>query len=333
MSETASAAAEKQITSITAPTSNPGRELLLYGMDREQMDLLKRTIAKGVTDDQLSLFLMTAKRRRLDPFARQIWAVLRYDKDSRTHVMSIQTGIDGFRVVAQRTGQYAGQDAPQWCGIDGAWTDVWLSDEPPLAARVLVYRKDIERPFVGIAKLKSYAMYKDDGKTLSSKWGQMPEHMLAKCAEALGMRKAFPEDLSGLYTPEEMDHVESIDVPYVEKLQPTAATEPQVDTWAEFLADLTEIGEPLVEKCGLPVAQWTEEEVSAAWRRAIAHDTVQAINKEIGPWALVIDRHAKVATRVARLKDVLAPEYKARTAAIREADKARQAAAPEGGQA
>ena len=133
-------------------------------------------------------------------------------------VMAIQTGIDGYRAIAARTNEYDGQEGPFWCGEDGLWRDVWLPKEPPRAAKVLVYRKGVSRPSPGIAHLKGYAAYKDDGKTLAAKWGQMPEHMLAKCAEALALRKAFPEELSGINTDDEMDHVDAIDVPSVERL-------------------------------------------------------------------------------------------------------------------
>jgi phage recombination protein Bet len=133
----------------------------------------------------------------------------RYTRNSepiadREHVrMSVQATIDGFRVVAERSGKYVGQDGPYWCGPDAKWLDVWLAEDAPAAAKIGVWKSGAKAPTYGVATFKEYAQRGKQGQ-LTGLWGKMPSNQLAKCAEALALRKAFPNELSGIYTTEEM---------------------------------------------------------------------------------------------------------------------------------
>jgi phage recombination protein Bet len=171
----------------------------------EDISIIKNVIAKDCTDDELKLFLAVCKSTGLNPFAKQIYCVKRKSKDPKYQdSMRIQTGIDGFRLIAQRTGKYRGQLGAYWCGNDGKWVDVWLSDDPPAAAKVGVIHADFGEPLWKVAKFKSY----NQSNYPSSLWVKMPEVMIAKVAEALAIRAAFPQELSGLYTADEMNQAD-----------------------------------------------------------------------------------------------------------------------------
>ena len=137
-------------------------------------------------------FLQHCRRTQLDPIARQIYAICRKGR------WGIQISIDGARLIAERSGKYAGQTPVEWTGDGQTWTQVWLDRQPPAAARVGVHRSDFREPLYAVANFQAYAA----GGPM---WDKMPALMIGKCAEMLALRKAFPQDLSGLYSTEEMD--------------------------------------------------------------------------------------------------------------------------------
>lgn len=168
----------------------------------EQVALIRRTMLtpqkRKPTDDEVALFVGQCKRTGLDPFTRQIYA--QYRSSHNVEKMSVQATIDGLRLVAERTGQYVGQDGPWWSDKDTDWTDAWFKSDAPRAAKVTV------RKVIGgqVAQTSAVAHWGEYAQTYSQMWKGKPALMLAKCAEALALRKAFPNNLSGIYTAEEM---------------------------------------------------------------------------------------------------------------------------------
>lgn len=234
-----------------------GNEIVKRGeLTISQIELISRTIAKGASPDELKLFLHQCDRTGLDPFSRQIYCIERwgYDAAKKQAVKSMvtQVAIDGLRVVAQRSNEYAGQTTPEWCGKDGKWVQVWLSDEPPAAARVGVYRKDFKEPLYAVARYNAYVQRKkavppEKIGEPNKFWATMPDLMLSKCAEALALRKAFPQDMSGLYIQEEMG-----------QQPPPAHTDAEiVDTATGEIAELP----PAVDEPPVEVLKPTEKQL------------------------------------------------------------------------
>lgn len=175
------------------------KALSTMGMDKQivvtpdQLDLVKRTVFKGCTDDELKFYIYTCQRKGVHPLDKMIHPVARTGADG-SRVVSFQAGIDFMRSDAESTGEYDGQDAPEF-EFDDPQNPDW-----PTKATVKIYRKGMTRPFIGEARWKEFY----PGEKMGFQWRKMPCVMLAKCAEAQALRKAFPKKLADLYTPEEM---------------------------------------------------------------------------------------------------------------------------------
>lgn len=180
----------------------------------QEIAVIRSLVAPKANAEELKLFLLRCKATGLDPIARQIYAIHRYDKREDREVMTIQVSIDGERLIAERTGLYEGRLGPFFCGPDGEWRTStlpdgtvvpapWLDEEPPRAALVGVRKRGNRDVLWSTALWKEYAQTFKDGNP-SGLWGKMPAVMLGKCAESAALRAAFPAQLSGLYAEEEM---------------------------------------------------------------------------------------------------------------------------------
>jgi phage recombination protein Bet len=173
-------------------------------LQKNEIELLKRTVAKGVTDDEFALFLWVAKKHKIDPMTRQLHCIKRFTNKHHQDekgiwvggfTMSIQIGIDGYRALAGRDhADFGGCDEPEF--VFGE------SKRIPEKATIRLWKKGLEHPIIGVAYWDEYAP-KDLMKPEAFMWAKMPKHMLAKCAEALALRKGYPE-LADIYTNEEM---------------------------------------------------------------------------------------------------------------------------------
>lgn len=160
----------------------------------EEAELLRDQMCSGASDAELAFFAKVCRHKGLDPFGGEIIATMRWSAKAQRKVLVIQETVAGLRTIAERTGLYGGQDAPLWCGPDKVWTDVWLDDTPPAAAKVRVYRKDWLEPATGVATYSSYVQLNDKGDPLGL-WKTGPDFMLWKCAEAAALKRAFRRQL------------------------------------------------------------------------------------------------------------------------------------------
>lgn len=182
-----------------------------------QVAMLQHIGVENATDSDLQVFFHQCQRTGLDPFARQIYMIGRPSNRNvggqwvKETKQTIQTGIDGYRLIGRRAAQRANETIsvkpPLWAHPDGGWRDVWLPVwGQPAAAKVVILRGNQE--FTGVALFDEYKQTKRDGG-LTQMWAQRPAGQIAKCAESLAWRMAFPQDLAGIYTEEEMSQADN----------------------------------------------------------------------------------------------------------------------------
>jgi phage recombination protein Bet len=214
----------------------------------DQLELVKRTVASGATDAELKLYLYDCQRQGVHPLDR----LLHFTKRGGKYVPV--TSIDLMRIRAAETGDYAGSDDavfhPKPTGVTPETT------QPPSAAQVTVWRlvQGTRCSFTATARWSEY--YPGDGP-VGTMWRKMPHTMLAKCAEALALRKGFPRQLAGLYAREELDQAtdrmgaNGIDAATGEVLndtEPTTALPAGYDEWLTDMEAAAETGTALLRQ-------------------------------------------------------------------------------------
>ena len=188
------------------------------GFTSMQVSALQHIGVDKASEGDLAVFFHVCQRTGLDPFARQVYMIGRQSSEKdvagqwvKVVKQTIQTGIDGFRLIGRRAANAANHglsvSAPEWAKDDGSWRPVWVGAWGlPIAARVTIHRNG--EPFTAVALFDEYKQTKYGGE-LTAMWAQRPAGQLAKCAEALAWRMAFPQDLSGIYADEEMGQADN----------------------------------------------------------------------------------------------------------------------------
>lgn len=229
---------------------------------KEVIETLKATIAKGATDADLSLFLEHCKATGLNPFKKEVWFIkgkgyTKKDGEEVEGTLQIMTGINGFQAVANSHPQYDGTEvieSDNKITIDKATFEDWKGNitekkvSPPIIAPeyidVKVWRKDRKFPATARARWSEYGKDVLSPKGKRTIWGQMPSIMLAKCAKSLALREAFPQELNGVYTTDEMPPEYSV-VEVVK--EESAKNNKKPDVSQAQILDKKELIEPLNE--------------------------------------------------------------------------------------
>jgi len=278
---------------MTTDTEERGVATLTAGDTMRGLQTVRSVLAPDLSDDELKLFAMVATRSGLDPFAKQIYAIKRKGR------VTFQTSIDGYRSIAARTGLYDGQDEAEY----GPWIDKPYGH--PEFATVRVHRKGVTHPIAATAYWDEYVADPGQSGMGDVMWKKMPRVMIAKVAEALALRKAFPYDPerregigADVYTADEMAQADRKapggetgrpQTPAAKVAQRRAAVEKPADPAAvDETIQATEIpgvksnthdpSDDVVDKLAGPPtdAPGAADELAAAWTSAPTEDVAAA---------------------------------------------------------
>ena len=247
--------------SAMATTNGPAlvkaveRADLSVRFSEEQRRVILDTCCGGAPESEARALIAIAEARGLNPILGECYFVKRWDSEARREKWAVQAAIDSLRIKAEQTGLYAGQDEPE---------HEYDSEGNVTLARVRVWRKDWPRPAVGVARWSEYVQTTKEGKPTKF-WRQMPHNQLAKCAEALALRKAFPAVLSKVYIPEEMAQADN-ESPYAPQIEaPRKAPEL--------------VAAKVDERVFAGLCERVDQSGSAAELNAIAKDAKAALSK------------------------------------------------------
>lgn len=171
-------------------------EVQLNGVEGESSpfgEWIQNFLSEGWSAEDQQQIRRILERSELDPALMEVGVSRCWDRNQGKEVVVLRTTIDGLRILAERTGKYEGQSPILWCGKDGVWKDVWLSGDVPSATKVGVLRKGFERPMFAVARFMVLGV-----EMLAA------DRILAECAEAEALRRAFPQELAGIYIPAEL---------------------------------------------------------------------------------------------------------------------------------
>jgi len=188
------------------------------GVTEAQWRTLCHSLYPGADPQSVLMVIDYCAARKLDPLKKPCHIVPMEVKDARSGAYGwrdvVMPGIYELRTTAQRTGDYLGHSeptygpeqecygvlAPAWCALTVFRWNEKAQQSVPFPVRVLF------REAVAVTKDKRTGELK-----ANARWTKAPVQMLTKCAEAAALREAFPDELGGEVTAEEMDGQRALD--------------------------------------------------------------------------------------------------------------------------
>jgi phage recombination protein Bet len=199
--------------------------------DPKRLKLIRDTVAKQASETEFNWFIDICRHTRLDPLRKQIYCFVFHASDAKKRQMVPVTAIGGLRAIAQRTGTYRADNRAPRLETDESLRDSLTNPLGIIRAEVSVFQHSHGEwhEIVGEAYWEEFAPIVDEwvddpeagrrrpsGKRMLDKtkdgWRRMPRLMLAKCAEAVALRKAWPDDLGNLYEETEIDRHQTLDL-------------------------------------------------------------------------------------------------------------------------
>lgn len=197
--------------SIAARQQIPADRTVEYQVGDESIKLspsiVRNFLTSGngaVTDQEVTMFINLCRYQHLNPFLREAY-LIKFGNQPAT----IVTGKDAILKRAMRNPAYAGMQAGViiYCAETGEFENrmgaLVLKDEQLVGGWAKVFVKGYQVPIESAVSFDEYVGLKNDG-TINGQWAKKPATMIRKVAMTQALREAFPEDLGGLYAPEEM---------------------------------------------------------------------------------------------------------------------------------
>lgn len=187
------------------------------GIDESTWGALCNTIYPGANPDSIIMAVDYCKARKLDIMLKPVHLVPMQVKDARSNEKVWRDvpmpGIGMYRIQADRSGNYAGADEPEFGPtVTQEFPDAYTAGKMvrvsyPEWCKYTVYKFVNGQRIAFTSKeywVENYATQSAKTDCPNAMWKKRPYGQLAKCAEAQALRKAWPE-IGSEPTAEEME--------------------------------------------------------------------------------------------------------------------------------